>query len=257
MEFAEKIREMFQIWRLSATPAKLTLDRMRLYPFAFIAANRDGCKLKLKPRCGEWFTFLENLCRADYLKHGIKLGPGDCVVDLGANIGAFTVLAANIVGQSGRVYAYEPNPEAFIRLQENVNLNNLQNVECYNEAVCDCNGMIDFYCCNKTAHSTHYCKIDGRDNTNNRKISIKSTSIMDVIKRVPGSIDLMKIDVEGAEYCIISEFTKDTLKSIRQLAMEIHNIDGIDCSSIGVLLKEIGYHTKDTYPFVAFQAISE
>jgi len=73
--------------------------------------------------------------RRDYLSHGITLRPGDTVVDIGANIGAFTVLAAKIVGSSGCVIAFEPILQAFERLRENVALNAFKNVECRRAAV--------------------------------------------------------------------------------------------------------------------------
>src|SRR2546428_4961029 len=55
------------------------------------------------------------------------LRPGDSFIDVGANIGYFTLLAATCVGLTGRVFAYEPVPEVYQRLQQNVALNQLMN----------------------------------------------------------------------------------------------------------------------------------
>lgn len=54
--------------------------------------------------------------------------PGDTFVDIGANIGMLTLLAARLVGPEGRVEAFEPNPEVYRRLSHNVQRNRLQNV---------------------------------------------------------------------------------------------------------------------------------
>jgi amino acid adenylation domain-containing protein len=57
-----------------------------------------------------------------YLKHGIQIGEGDCVLDVGANIGLFT-LFAHTQNRGVRVYAFEPLPPNFERLRTNVALN--------------------------------------------------------------------------------------------------------------------------------------
>ena len=54
------------------------------------------------------------------------LQPGDVFVDVGANIGYFSILAATVVGEQGTVYAFEPDPENYRLIEANVALNNLQ-----------------------------------------------------------------------------------------------------------------------------------
>lgn len=56
------------------------------------------------------------------------LKPGSCFVDVGANAGFYTVLAAHLVGRTGLVIALEPNPDIFLRLEANCTLNRLENV---------------------------------------------------------------------------------------------------------------------------------
>jgi FkbM family methyltransferase len=55
----------------------------------------------------------------NYLANGIELREGDCVFDVGANIGVFSLLALERVGRSGRVFAFEPIPETFEVLRRN------------------------------------------------------------------------------------------------------------------------------------------
>src|SRR4051812_4112055 len=126
----EKTRQIASYCQQTRTPLALTLDCLRLKRGPFVAVTGDGLKLRIRPSRGESFTFYENLLRKDYLKNGIVLRPGDTVVDVGANIGAFAVVAASIVGPRGRVIAFEPVAETFQCLTENVALNGLGNVEC-------------------------------------------------------------------------------------------------------------------------------
>jgi len=57
-----------------------------------------------------------------------SLNPGDTFVDVGAHIGYFSILASPLVGASGRVYSFEPQPQAFHRLETNISSNKLLNV---------------------------------------------------------------------------------------------------------------------------------
>jgi FkbM family methyltransferase len=65
------------------------------------------------------------------------LKPGDVFIDVGANIGYFTMLAAKCVGASGKVYAIEASPSTYDLLIANLRLNEVKNVEAINMAVTD------------------------------------------------------------------------------------------------------------------------
>ena len=116
-KFVYKCRQVASFCRHTRTPLALSLDTLRLKRGPFVAVSGDGLRLRIKPRSGESFTFYEIMVRHDYLNDGITLRPGATVVDIGANIGAFAVMAASIVGPRGRVIAFEPIPETFERLR--------------------------------------------------------------------------------------------------------------------------------------------
>ena len=67
------------------------------------------------------------------------LRPGDVFLDVGANVGLYTIAAARIVGNAGRVHAFEPCSQTFSRLEENVLLNGFGNVSCHRLALSDSN----------------------------------------------------------------------------------------------------------------------
>jgi len=69
-----------------------------------------------------------------------KIKTGMTVVDLGANIGVYTLLAASLVGKRGRVYAFEPDPVNYALLEKNVRENGYRNVLCRQQAVSDTSG---------------------------------------------------------------------------------------------------------------------
>jgi amino acid adenylation domain-containing protein/non-ribosomal peptide synthase protein (TIGR01720 family)/FkbM family methyltransferase len=70
------------------------------------------------------YLYAEIFERQAYLKHGITLKPGDCIVDVGANIGMFALFASQIC-DGPTVYAFEPNPSAFEALSANTSLSHL------------------------------------------------------------------------------------------------------------------------------------
>src|SRR5882762_8210273 len=67
--------------------------------------------------------------------------PGDLFVDVGANIGFYTIWAALRVGPEGRVFSFEPNPLATAFLERNIELNELRNVNLYHVALGGSDGM--------------------------------------------------------------------------------------------------------------------
>jgi FkbM family methyltransferase len=67
------------------------------------------------------------------------------VIDIGANVGAHALLAAHLVGPTGRVHAVEASPRIFAMLQEDLRLNGASNVMEYNVAVSDVAGSVPVY----------------------------------------------------------------------------------------------------------------
>jgi FkbM family methyltransferase len=202
-------------------------DSLHLRRSPYVARNREGLALSLLPGRGEWFTFYENLVRQDYLSGLEALAPGDHVVDIGANIGAFAVLAGSKVGPSGRVYAYEPDPATCDRLRANVRLNWLENVVVVeNRAVGAAAGQATFYRHSKNAYSSLMDGVDGRVHEHVASFPVPVMGIADVIARAGATIKLLKVDCEGSEYDLIDALDAATAAGIRQIAMEVHPVEG-------------------------------
>ena len=179
------------------------------------------------PGRGEWFTFYENLIRRDYLQGLRPLGEGDVVVDIGANLGAFTVLAACLVGASGRVYAYEPDPRTCERLVANVRLNGLEKVVVVeNAAVGAAAGEAVFYRYAKNAFSSLIDGVAGRVRQHEESFPVRVVGIREVVERAGERIALMKVDCEGSEYDLADALDAEAARPIEQIAMEVHPVDG-------------------------------
>ena len=130
---------------------------------------------------------------------------GNMLVDLGANIGYFTLLAAKIVGPEGKVFAFEPEPQNYNYLKKNIALNNYDNVKVIQRAVSDKNGKTELYICDyDTGHHT-INKYDGIDaysrgrSTKNHSIEIETITLDSFLEEENTHIDVVKMDIEGAE----------------------------------------------------------
>ncbi|MEK7113928.1 MAG: FkbM family methyltransferase [Patescibacteria group bacterium] len=125
--------------------------------------------------------------------------PGMTVVDVGANLGYFTRLAASLVGPTGSVYAFEPDEENFLLLKKNTE--HLTNVHTIRSAVSDTEGAVTFYLSNKMGMHSLLEK-----NGSGRSVTVPSTTLDRLYEKT--DIHFVKIDVEGAEESVFHGMKK-------------------------------------------------
>ena len=129
-----------------------------------------------------------------YIKN--NLYPGDVFVDIGANSGYYTLLASRIVGQQGHVYSFEPHPDTYNRLVQNIMLNSLNNIHTFNYAVSSFDGEGELFV-SKSSDGLNSLKpiplMSGH-----LKVGIRK---LDTVIR--GDVKMIKIDAEGSELDII------------------------------------------------------
>ena len=141
--------------------------------------------------------------------------PGNTVIDLGANIGYFTLLAAKLVGSSGKVYAFEPEPRNFKYLKKNLELNGYSQVAAHQAAASDKRGKTKLFICEyETGH--HTINQSGgikayrpeREVNESNFVEINTVSLDEIFAGKEDLIDVMKIDIEGAEALAIRGMDK-------------------------------------------------
>lgn len=137
------------------------------------------------------------------------VGPGMTVVDVGANIGFYTMLAASLVGPAGRVVAIEPNPVNVKLIEASRRENGFQNVEVHAVAANDTQGALVL--------NTSYSNGSVHGLSDNLASLFRSELVygaqLDRLLELD-RLDFLKIDVEGAEHRALSGF-KETLKRFR------------------------------------------
>lgn len=167
-----------------------------------------------------------------------NLKEGDSFFDIGANAGYFSLVASKIVGDGGRVYAFEPEEDNYSRMSKNISGNNLLNIHAFKYALSDTEGATQLYINpnNEGGHSL-------LPNENQKTVSTTSI-IFDTWVRDVGSknMRLAKIDVEGFELSVLKGMER-TLKSesFFELICEVRRNQKV----VGDYMLGLGYRTYE------------
>ncbi len=215
--------------RLLENWPEVVADRVRVHlglrPKCKVLRLRNGLTFALHPgSAGLYVVFLEIFSWEQYDKNPLfAIGSSDIDIDIGANIGFFTIKAARSARQ-GRVLAYEPCSLHFPLLAENVRHNQMANVLLANEAVWRANETLEFlYSNNSEPMDTSLFAMGG-----DRKETVKAVSLEEVFRRYAiERCDFPKMDCEGAEYDILYNTPDHVLKLIKRIVMEWHNLDSV------------------------------
>jgi FkbM family methyltransferase len=161
-----------------------------------------------------------------------SLERGDIFVDVGANIGYYTILGSKLVGSEGLVVAFEPMPETLEILKINCTLNHLRNVTIIPKAAWSDECMMPLH------FSGGYYGMASMTQSEGDSISIKAIPL-DPICKPYSTIKMLKIDAEGAEYQILSGAI-ETLNKTKYVVLECAK----DCDKIMNLLQESGFNIR-------------
>jgi len=162
--------------------------------------------------------------------------PGATVVDIGANIGCFSILAAQ---KASRVIACEPHPDNLEILRKNAAFNRTTNVEIIPCAISSRSGKALLFLPNDHTLVGRY-SLQGEGGTHS--IEVTCRTLEDLFHQAHlTSIDLLKIDCEGSEYEILFGITRKTLAQIEQIIMECHDHPRWSQSELGKFLQGEGF----------------
>lgn len=171
------------------------------------------------------------------------LGKGDVFIDIGANVGYFSVIASRIVGENGKVHSLEAIPKLCGLLSESIAINNIRNIKVLNNAAYSENRKIMFHSMKNSAFS-----YISKDNTSDNPIEVDAITLDSLIDKI-GKVDVMKIDVEGAEMDVLLGGEKLIRRYKPKIVMEVldWSLQRFNYSSKDVLsfLRDIGYKAYD------------
>lgn len=174
----------------------------------------------------------------NFLKKILK--KDDYFIDIGANIGLFSINASRIIGENGKIISFEPSPVTFSRLKENIDLNNFKNVDIRNIGISDKKGELTLNI-SETGHDawdTFATNIDKK--MFNKCTTVPVHTLDEELKEFDKEkIALVKIDVEGWEKFVLHgakdfltkyepvlmvEFTENNTEAAGYNVLEIYDI---------------------------------
>lgn len=194
-----------------------------------------------------------------------QLRPGGTVMDVGANWGYFTLLAAAAVGPTGAVVSLEPDPRQFESLARNVEMNGFTHVKTVRAAASARPGRVTLvgYADDEENRGVTRIAGDGDQTTAGaaRQFDVDAVTIDGLVPPVR-EVDLVKIDVEGAEDLVLQGMREGlSLQRYRAVLLELHpgllKARGVDPESCLALLQQYGYRgwTIDASPGAYRRAI--
>ena len=170
-------------------------------PFETTTSTRDGLRMRIRLPdqiqeriylFGVWEPAITRFVKG-------RLKPGDLFVDIGANVGYYSLFAAKLVGSEGRVIAVEASPTIARTLEQNVALNRLTNVELVRAAVADRRKTVPMFAAGNSGQSTTIVSTAERRGYQ-LEAQIEAYPLHELIdfERLRRA-RLIKVDVEGAE----------------------------------------------------------
>ncbi len=191
---------------------------------------RNGGRVLLSSHPHDLVTFFVVFLRRDYG----RIRKGSVVIDVGANIGVFSLYAASCGAR--KVYAFEPSAEAYRVLCENIQVNQLTDVVIpINRAMSGADGVTVRF----SRSSSPYNKIGRGVAVDADTCEIQTITLGSFLQSQveEGAVDVLKLDCEGAEFDILPPMDRATAERIHAIRMEVH----ADPDGLIVELKRKGY----------------
>ena len=208
----------------------------------FVVELRNGERFRVRTRMDIWI--IKEICLENqYEQASVDIQDGWTVLDIGAGLGDFCLHVGKRRPHS-IVYAYEPFPQSFALLQENLRLNEVQNVRTFPLAVSAEAGLKCFHMASEAvAHTTV-----GPETLPGDTLQVESVTLEQVFSELRLSqCDYLKMDCEGAEYEILLNASPETLSKIRHVCLEYHDtVAGFSHRDLVRLFTERGYEVRLT-----------
>ncbi len=157
------------------------------------------------------------------------------ILDCGANIGMATLFFKYLY-PNARIKAFEAEPMTAAVLQENVSANRLTNISVHNLMLADSEGERAFYT-DERQEGTLKASFDPARVSNSKQVLIQAARLSSFID---GPVDLLKLDVEGAEFEVLADLRRSgKLSMVRQMIIEYHHKIGGQDSRLSSFLSQL------------------
>jgi FkbM family methyltransferase len=242
------------MFRSRIPPAPIILDRLGVLKSEYRVKIRSDLNLELRPSTSDRYAFYEVFMVGQYSRFPSLFRPGGTVIDVGANVGCFSLYAASQVGKGGLVVAAEPVPHIFRQLQKNARLNEQYRIVPVNAAIRAQSGTTELYLGKKDLFSSHF-SVHGTDQISAEKIQVRAMTLEALLDEAGiERVDVLKLDCEGAEYEILESLPSHILERIGAIVAEIHTIPGHSPRELVAILEKSGFQHRKRHCDYFFRA---
>ena len=176
------------------------------------------------------------------------LQPGFTAIDAGANVGFYSLMMGQKVGKAGRVFAFEPVPETFSRLEENVGLNDLPQLSPVNHALWSERKTLRFSLSKENEYNVGgYSFAESPDPLRQTLCSGIPLDDFAKLARID-RVDAIKMDIEGAERFALEGGRKIIARDLPVFLLEVSRAT---CAQAGYLTEEL-WSFFDTFGYRAY-----
>lgn len=235
-------------WPLFLGDAALTglIHTRRLLTYRF----RDGTQLAVRPFTTDKWVLTDIWRRDPYWHPKFRLSNQPTFLDIGAHIGGWTVYMARRF-PTARVVACEPVPENFALLRENIRRNQLTRVTALKAALAPQSGTVQLFF--DPTHSAYSGQKPRPRHQQGSPRRVRAITLAECLQQAKTShIDLVKCDIEGAEFSLLPSLPADVLRRITNISLEYHLFQK-DCRVELLIdfLKDHGFELLDHVPTLA------
>lgn len=229
-KLAQKLPRNFYGLKLALVLRKLTLQNS----VEIVDANQFGLKLRVYPLSNlgdrillfmpKFFEYDEFKLMSEYLKHDSTF------IDIGGNMGIYSLVAAKYIDRTGNILSFEPNPSMAERFEFNIEINGFNElIDLVRLGVADKEDSFHLSLPEKNLGGASIVVNNSEEN-----IMVKCKPLLDALKEYNiEQIDLLKIDIEKAEPLALNPFFNNAPRKLFPKMIFIESDEGIDLAELG------------------------
>jgi FkbM family methyltransferase len=227
---------------------QLLLSRIFFTSTASVIHKIDGMEILIDYNVGEQNgtgACVANMSYACFIEK-MKLGSSLTVVDLGANGGGFPLMLKRMGYTIKKLVAVEMNAKTYGRMAFNLYRNLSCDIVALNGAVADQEGFIDLPSCDGGIGDSIYNQEANSQSEDSRRVKLLAFDQVIDVHFPHDLIDIVKIDIEGAEFPILGSLGFEAIKKAKNVIIEVHDHSEWSWDRVHQTFKEKGFDLMDS-----------
>ena len=206
-------RKIFKNWYIYPKGYyKIISDKIPIFE------TNSGLKIKIRKHSTDLMALTHVWLIGEYKSENFDIKDTDIIIDIGGHIGLFSLYASQFC-KNGLIYSFEPVPENYNLLIDNIQSNDLNQIKPFNLAVSNSNSNVKLYLNDDEAGHSMFSK-------SSKTITVDSISLQQIFDdNNIENCNFLKLDCEGTEYEILQNLPLSYFNKIEKIVIEYHMAD--------------------------------